>query len=158
MAKKAAQQAPPGTPPLEEWHQSTAEGPALIGARCRACGCYFFPPWQLFACGNPACEGDRDQLEKLPLSRTGTLWSWTVNHYPPPPPYPAQEPFVPYATVAVQLEKEKIRVLGLLHPDSDAAQLRAGLEMELALAPLAAGSKQPELWHWRTLPRGKSGG
>ena len=39
----------------------------------------------------------------MPLSATGTLWSFTDNHYQPPAPYMSPDPFVPYAIAAVEL-------------------------------------------------------
>ncbi|MBW1876105.1 MAG: OB-fold domain-containing protein, partial [Deltaproteobacteria bacterium] len=83
--------------------------PRLLGTRCRACGTYFFPAEKTF-CRNPAC--DQADFEEVPLSRTGTLWSYTSASYKPPPPFVAKEPFEPFAIAAVELEEEGITILG----------------------------------------------
>ncbi len=49
-------------------------------------------------------------LEEVPLSRRGKLYVYTINYYQPPPPYMSPDPFVPYATAVMDLEKEKMKV------------------------------------------------
>jgi uncharacterized OB-fold protein len=70
------------------------------------------------------------------LSNTGTIWSYTVNHYAPPPPYVAADPFVPYPLAAVQLEREGLIVLGQVAEGVDAATLRVGMPMKLDIGVL----------------------
>jgi uncharacterized OB-fold protein len=89
-----------------------------------------FPPRER-GCPNPACEGDL--LEPVPLSRRGTLWSYTENRYAPPPPYRAADPFEPYALAAVQLDAEGLVVLGQVPKGVLAADLRVGMAMQLEL-------------------------
>jgi hypothetical protein len=72
----------------------------------------------------------------VPLSRRGTLWSYTENRYAPPPPYPAPDPFEPFAVAAVQLADEGLIVLGKVVEGTLAADLRVGIEMELTTMPL----------------------
>ena len=57
------------------------------------------------------------ELEEVALSRTGKLWSYTTNHYKPPEPYVAPDPFTPYTVAAVELIEERIVVLGQLDPE-----------------------------------------
>ncbi|MCV7126591.1 Zn-ribbon domain-containing OB-fold protein, partial [Mycolicibacterium vanbaalenii] len=64
--------------------------PYLIGGKCHECGTFVFPP-RANNCPNPGCGGD--ELAQVPLSRRGTLWSYTENRYAPPPPYPSPDPF-----------------------------------------------------------------
>lgn len=85
-------------------------------------------------CPNPACAGDK--LEQVPLSRRGTLWSYTENRYTPPPPYPAPDPFEPFAVAAVELAREGLIVLGKVVDGTLAADLKVGMEMELTTMPL----------------------
>ena len=59
------------------------------------------------------------------------MWSYTENHYPPPPPYVAADPFEPYALAAVELADEGIVVLGQVAKGVRAADLRVGMEMQL---------------------------
>ena len=77
--------------------------------QCQACQTYFFPRLENY-CKNPDCQGT--EFREVPLSNRGKLWSFTNNCYPPPPPYVATEPFEPYAIAAVELETEKMVVMG----------------------------------------------
>jgi len=119
-------------PAVEGWFTLDDE-PALIGARCPECGTYVFPP-RATDCPNPAC--DSPSMDPALLSRTGTLWSFSENHYPPPPPYKAKEPFEPYALAAVELETEGLIVLGQVATGIRAADLRVGMPMRLELDTL----------------------
>ncbi|MHA7652278.1 Zn-ribbon domain-containing OB-fold protein [Mycobacterium sp. ML4] len=125
-------------PAIDGWFATDDAGnPHLIGSRCPACGTYVFPP-ALFGgennCPNPGC--DSDSLESVALSRRGTLWSYTENRYPPPAPYPAADPFEPFAIAAVELADEGIIVLGKVVEGTLAADLKVGMEMELATMAL----------------------
>jgi uncharacterized protein len=63
----------------------------LRGGRCTSCGTTTFPRQQ--HC--PRCFADEVVDEQLPT--TGTLWSWTVQHFLPKPPYrPPAGDFAPY--------------------------------------------------------------
>jgi uncharacterized OB-fold protein len=90
----------------------------------------------------------------MPLSRRGTLWSYTENHYPPPPPYPAPDPFEPFAIAAVALADEGLIVLGKVVAGTLAADLRVGMQMELALEPLFVDDDGVErlTYAWRIAP------
>ncbi len=135
---------------VDGWFGTDGEGAYLIGSRCTACGSYFFPK-QTFACRNPRC-GSTD-LEEAPLSRRGTVWSATTNHFPPPPPYPAREPFEPYTVVAVELPVEKMIVLGHLARDADPAALRVGDDVEVVVEPFYETDDATHLvWKWRPVP------
>ena len=140
-------------PAIDGWFadSTTAEGagtPHLIGAKCLQCGTYVFPP-RANNCPNPGCDGD--QLEQAPLSRRGKLWSYTENRYPPPPPYPAPDPFEPFAIAAVQLADEGLIVLGKVVEGTLAADLKVGIEMELTTMPLFTDDDGVEriVYAWR---------
>ena len=50
---------------------------------------------------------------RSPLSRTGTVWSYTDAQYQPPPPYiPPGEEHEPFAIAAVELAEEQMVILG----------------------------------------------
>lgn len=137
---------PTRQPAIEGWFTSGAE-PRLLGSHCTACGTYFFPK-ETFACRNPLCGGSA--LEVTPLSSRGTLWSFTDNRYPPPPPFVASDPFEPYAVAAVELAHEKMVVLGQVAHGVRTEQLAIGMEMELVVETLFeddAGAH--EIWKWR---------
>jgi uncharacterized OB-fold protein len=140
-------------PAVEGWFTTEGE-PALLGSQCRACRSYFFPK-QTHFCRNPACSST--DLDEVRLSRRGTLWSYTNNCYPPPAPYVASDPFEPYAVAAVELEREKMVVLGQVVPGVEVGALRAGMPMELVIDTLFEDDHDEWLvWKWR--PTGAAAG
>jgi len=121
-----------------------AEEPKLIASRCMSCGTYFFP--ETISCANPECAGEK--VERAFLSRRGTLYSYTVQYYAPPPPFKAQEPFSPYGIGLVELP-EKIRVLGMM-TEADPEKLQVGMEVELMLEKIyEEGGKEVMTWKFR---------
>jgi uncharacterized OB-fold protein len=133
-------------PAVEGWFDAGDE-PALIGARGTESGSYFFPT-ALAVSGNP--HAPAEDREEVRLSRSGTVWSWTTNHYAPPEPYMSPDPFVPYTVVAVELEREQMVVLGLLDDGVDPTTLEVGTKVELAIGPLFEDDEnQYTVWKWR---------
>lgn len=130
-------------PVLDGWFTLDQKAPHLLGSRCASCGTYYFPKLKTY-CRNPDCNGET--FEETPLSRTGTLWSYTSASYQPPEPYIASEPFQPFGIAAVALEKERMTVLGQLAAGTDLKTLKAGLTMELVLEPLDDGKLT---WKWK---------
>ena len=128
----------PKLPAMDGWFTMDAAAPHLLGSRCTQCKSYFFPKESLF-CRNPACAGR--EFEEVPLSRTGTLWSYTTNHYQPPPPYVSPDPFVPYTVAAVELAAEHMVVLGQLASGVDPKALKVGMTVELVLETLYTDDK-----------------
>jgi uncharacterized protein len=107
----------------------TEDAPQLIGSECRRCGVVAFPRQDSCA----ACtSGD---VEERRLARRGTLWTWTIQCFPPKsPPYAgAAEDFEPYGVGYVELPGE-VRVEARL-TEADPERLRIGMPMELALIP-----------------------
>lgn len=133
---------------IEGWFTLDSRDAHLIGNRCKACGDYFFP--KAMGCRNPDCM--QEDLEQVFLSKRGKLWSYTNNYYPPPPPYVSQNPFVPYATVVVELAREKLMVLGPLADGYDFEALEAGMEMELVVEPLYIDESGNEHLIWKFKP------
>jgi len=131
-----------------------AETPHLIGTQCRSCGTFFFPPERSF-CRNPDC--DRADLHEVELSRTGTVWSYTSANYKPPPPYPAKEPFEPFAIAAVQLQEEGITILGQVADGVGVENLRPGMRMELVLRELYQDEEHVYMtWSWKPVEGSRS--
>ena len=136
-------------PAIDGWFATDGSGaPYLVGGKCHQCGTYVFPP-RANNCPNPACDGD--ELAQVPLSRRGTLWSYTENRYAPPPPYPSPDPFEPFAVAAVQLADEGLIVLGKVVEGTLAANLKVGMEMELTTMPLFVDDDGVEriVYAWR---------
>ena len=111
---------------LFTWPSAT---PQLIGGHCTECSGWHFP----VQANCPHCAGRA--IARTPLSRRGTLWTWTLQTFAPPvPPYRGPvENFVPFGVGYVELP-EGLRVQGRLTVN-DAARLKIGMTMELILEP-----------------------
>jgi uncharacterized OB-fold protein len=133
-------------PALEGWFTLDDE-PRLLGRRDPESGTYFFPKDVAVSC---APGYDHVELEDVPLSRTGKLWSYTTNHYEPPEPYVSPDPFEPYTVAAVELSQERMVVLGQLAPGVDPETLEVGMEMELVLGTLYEDDENEYVvWKWQ---------
>lgn len=130
-------------PVLEGWFETDTDEPHLLGSQCTSCGTIYFPKLKGDYCRNPECDGE--EFNEIPLSRTGKLWSYTNAVYKPPEPFVAAEPFEPYAIAAVELDKEKMIVLGAAKNGVSVDQLEVGQDMELILEPLEDGKTT---WKW----------
>lgn len=134
----------PRVPAIDGWFNADPE-PRLLGQKCPACGTYVFPPRAL-ACPNPAC--DSTELEQVELSGRGTVWSYAVNRYKPPEPFVAAEPFEPFAVAAVELEDEKMVVMGIV--EGDHGKLQVGSPVELVIGTLYEDDDNEYLvWKWK---------
>ena len=106
--------------------------PVLLGTRCTNCDNHMFPRQT----GCPRCLFN--EQEDVELATRGTLWTWTVQAFPPKaPPYlgPVGEDFEPYGVGYVELPGQ-LRVEGRL-TIADPEQLKIGMDMELVLDPLS---------------------
>ncbi len=147
-----------GVPALAGWYDNDDDGAHLLGARCERCGSYYFPP-RLSFCRNPACDGE--VFEQLPLSSQGQLWSFSEQHYPPPPPWVAPPgDFVPFTVAAVTLEREQLTVLGQVAAGIPCASLVIGMEMCLVEEVLYTDDEGTArlTWKWRPVAAGGGDG
>ena len=139
-------------PAIDGWYTLDENQPHLIGSRCAACGTHSFPPRNHF-CANPNCAGV--VLERVPLSRTGTVWSYTNACYPPPEPYVSADPFQPFAIAAVELDSQRMIVLGQVVTGVGVERLRIGMRMQVALETLYADPQSERfVWKWKPLEAG----
>ena len=132
----------------EGWFTPDADQPTLLGQRCTTCGTYAFPKAE-YGCPNPACTGT--ELVEAPLSRRGTVWSYTDARYQPPPPYivPTDE-HVPFAIAAVHLAAEGLVVMGQMVAGVTVDDLRVGQEVELVVDVLFSDDEVDHLiWKWK---------
>ena len=120
--------------------------PYLIGGRCKSCKTYYFP--RLAGCSNPNCKGG--EVEEVLLSRRGTLWTYTIQHYAPPLPFRAPDPFVPYGIGLVELP-EGIRVVGML-TDCDTDNLKIGMPMEMTAEKIYEDEHGNDVVTWKFRP------
>lgn len=115
--------------PVAEGLWTDEAEPRLIGGQHRITGEIVFPMPQ----GDAA-----QQFDALPLSRTGTLWSWTSQDFrPKSPPYAGPEAFTPFLIGYVELPGQVIvetRIEGAVLAD-----LKLGMAMELVIAEFAPG-------------------
>jgi uncharacterized OB-fold protein len=140
-------------PAIDGWFTLDDEAPALLATRCTACGSYFFPR-ESYLCRNPGCSNR--ELEEVPLSRRGRVWSFTNTHYQPPPPYvPVTDPFEPFALAAVELDAEGLVVLGQVVPGVGVEDLAVGTEVELVLGTLYTDDDHEYVtWKWQPVAVG----
>ena len=103
-----------------------SDDPQLIGSKCPDCGEVTFPAQaDCPACSCAACD-------EIKLSRRGTLWTWTIQNFPPPHPYIGDpREFVPFGVGYIELD-EGLRVESRL-TENDAERLRIGMEMQLTI-------------------------
>ncbi len=113
------------TRPIADGIWTDEQPPRLIGGRDRATGRIVFPMPN---------GGEAERFDPVPLLREGTIWSWTVQRFPPkPPPYAGPEPFEPFALAYVELPGEVIVESRLTGFDFDG--LACGLPVRLTIIP-----------------------
>ncbi|MFD7506688.1 Zn-ribbon domain-containing OB-fold protein [Streptomyces sp. NPDC059850] len=137
------------TPVVAGWFASHDGEFRLLGTRCRGCGAVYFPREDTF-CRVPRCGGT--ELDEVPLSRRGRVWSYTDGRYRPPAPYPSDpaREWEPYTLIAVELAAERMVVLGQGAPGVTVADLAVGMEVEVVPGVLAGkGGESWATWHWR---------
>jgi len=121
----------------------TADGPRLLLSRCAACGTLAFP--SSASCRNPDCAGNGTQ--EAFVGPEGRVWSYTIQHYAPPPPFVAADPFQPYAIALVEFP-EGIRIAGMVVGDPDEVEI--GSRARLVLEPVGSGAPGEALtWKFR---------
>ena len=82
----------------------------------------------------PVPEGDsaRD-MEKIKLSRTGTLWSFTRQDFKPKPPYDGPEDFEPFLLGYIELPGQTIVESHIV--ETTLEELKLGMAMEMVITP-----------------------
>ena len=96
--------------------------PTLQGGRQKDTGEFIFP----------LPETVHDNIEIVPLERTGTVWSYTVQRFPPKsPPYNHGEEFTPYIVAYVSLADQLMIETRLI--DVAIEEVEIGMQVELTL-------------------------
>lgn len=134
-------------PVVESLFTETGDGARLLGTRCTVCGTHYFP--RTTRCTNPKCRSE--QVEEVLLGPKGTLFSYTVQHYAPPPPFRYDLPFQPYGVGLVELE-QGLRVVGLLKMDP--VDIKIGMALELVIDRLGSDDKGRDVVTWKFAPSG----
>jgi uncharacterized protein len=122
----------------------------LVGSACRACGTVTFP-----AQGScPRCAGV--DVERRPLATRGTLWTYTVQRFPPKPPYRGPvDGFRPYAVGYVALPDGVLVEGRLVVDDVDRpGSLQIGQEMELVAEPVFRDDEDRQVVTYAFVPTG----
>jgi uncharacterized OB-fold protein len=113
----------------------------LIGGRHRASGRLVFPL--------PPDPGSYDPVD---LPTCGTLWSYTVQRFPPKsPPYRGPDPFAPYAVGYVELPGALIVESLLTQVDPDALRIGQPMELTTLLVRTDAGGTEVQSYAFRPL-------
>ncbi|MEO0437673.1 MAG: OB-fold domain-containing protein [Pseudomonadota bacterium] len=117
-------------PIAEDLFLSKGDSLTLLGSYCCDCDEHFFP--RQSSCTKCPTE----KLKNVELGDKGTLWSWTVQGFPPKPPYRTDKPaeqFQPYGVGYVELSCGLKVEARILHGDSQ--EFRIGDSMQLSIIP-----------------------
>jgi uncharacterized protein len=116
-------------PVAEGLFEVLPEGPRLIGTRCTSCDTLYFPV--TLSCRNPQCADKR--IERALLPRHGSLLSYTIQRYQPPPLF-RMDNWQPYAIGLIDLGAG-VEVMGMLTGlEFDA--IRIGLPLRMVVETL----------------------
>jgi uncharacterized OB-fold protein len=118
-----------------------SDEPHLLGSRCTNCGNHMFPVQS----GCPKCTGV--ETETVELARRGTLWTWTIQGFPPKaPPYLGDadpKTFEAFGVGYVELPGE-VKVEARL-TEADPDKLKIGMPMEMVIVPLTTDDDGNEI-------------
>ena len=123
----------------------------LKASRCVNCGNHMFPPQQ----GCPKCSSV--ETEPVELKPSGTLWSWTIQGFPPKRPYIGEkdpEKFVPYGVGYIDLEGQ-LKVEGRL-TINDPDQMKIGMPMTVVPEVIATDEDGTEVVTFAFAPEEQS--
>ena len=104
----------------------------LVGGRCPECAAYYFPARSV--CSRCLC-GD---VERVPLSSSGSLYTWTVIYQSLP------QFETPYILGYVDLD-DNVRVAAQL-VDVEADDLAQGMRLTIQVEPREGGDGEQVLW------------
>mgnify|MGYP001077533632 FL=1 len=133
-------------PALPDLFIITEKGAQLMSARCNSCGTYFFPAYH--EQHRPGCL--RQGIERVLLSREGTLVSYTIQYYMPPPPFKTEKDITPYVVGLVEFP-EGIQVVGIVM-DCPLDELKIGMMMETATFTLYPDDEGQDIVTWAFQP------
>lgn len=104
----------------------------LAGTRCLNCK-------ETALGANRVCLNcGRDEVESIPLSRDGVLWTFTIVRHKPPGDYRGPEPFQPFGLGLVELP-DGLRVMSPLAADVSTLKIGAKLSFKPIVQTAADG-------------------
>ncbi len=115
----------------------------LIAGTCKTCGSRFFP--KFYQQHRPGCK--QRQVVDMILSNRGVIKSFTIHHYPPPPPC---VDISPYAIGLVEFP-EGIQVPGII-TGCEFDKLRLGMNVEVIQGKLLVDEEGTEHLTWMYRP------
>ena len=134
----------------DDLFEDLPDGPRLRGSRCTDCGTHAFPAQK--SCQR--CTGTN--TEPVLLSNKGTLWTFTIQGFPPKsPPYRGDanpETFKPFGVGYVELAGE-VKVEPRL-TESDPSKLTIGMELAMTLETIGTDSSGNEIVTFAFAPTG----
>jgi uncharacterized OB-fold protein len=131
---------------VEGLFAETADGPRLLGSKCRGCGAAYFPKDTV--CHNPDCRDPA--MEDANFGPAGRIWGCAIQNYAPPPPVLTREPYEPYAMAMVDLD-DGLRVMGRIDVD-DPMKVKVGGKVELVVGGLCDDEDGNEIVTWMFRP------
>ena len=121
------------------------EGPHLIGTHCASCDAIYFPV--ALSCRNPNCAEKR--IEPAQLPDRGTLLSYTIQRYQPPPLF-RMDDWQPYAIGLVDLGAG-VEVMGMLTGLALDA-IRIGMPLRMVIETLYTDSERGPVATYKFAP------
>lgn len=117
-----------------------AERLVLKGSRCTNCGNHMFPvQGSCMRCAST-------DTEEIELDTSGTLWSWTIQGFPPKKPYVGEKDpnkFEPYGVGYLDLAGQ-LKIEGRMTV-ADPEQIEIGMRMEIVPMVLAEDDDGTEI-------------
>jgi uncharacterized protein len=95
----------------------------LKGSRCRDCGVVLLG--KRLRCENCSSKN----LDSEIFSATGTIYTFTIQRFPPPPPFRAPSPWLPRPIAWVDLDDSGPRILGPIACAPEVVKMRAKVEL-----------------------------
>lgn len=117
----------------------------LAGSKCQSCGAMYFPC--AISCRNPECR--EKQVAPCLLPNTGTLYSYTIQHYQPPSLFRIDN-WSPYALGVVDLG-EGLQVMGMLTGMALEA-IEIGMPLHLVVEPLYRDAERGDVLTYKFSP------
>lgn len=152
LATSHPQEAGPSASPrpiavVQGLFEGQGDATRLLASRCRGCGSVYFP--RSLGCRHPRCTGK--SLEDVQLGPSGTLYSFTVQAYKPPPLF-AMDDWSPYALGLIELP-EGLRVMAMLTGRAP-PDWRIGEALTLTTEPLYRDAQGREVLTYKFRPAG----